>query len=179
MIGNKRQHGYTLIELLVAIGVFAIVVTLMTGTFMLSLRGQKKGVTTQNVADNVRYAMEIMAKEMRMGTSFVADTNSGSCATMCRIQFSSNMPNRNPAQRLEFYLANGKIMFDDEVGTGPAADSITSPNVTVSTLSFDVSGVPPTSQPRITIVLEAASAENAGGVGSSITVQTTVSQRSL
>jgi len=65
-----HERGYSLIELLVAIGIFATVVAIMSGMFMTSLRGQKKAVTVQNVADNIRYAMEIMSKEIRMGSNF-------------------------------------------------------------------------------------------------------------
>ncbi|MCR4322615.1 MAG: prepilin-type N-terminal cleavage/methylation domain-containing protein, partial [Candidatus Azambacteria bacterium] len=89
-----NEGGYSLIELMVAIGVFAVVVTVMSGTFIISLRGQGKSATAQNVGDNMRYAMEVMAKEIRMGTIKVSQGYVLG-PSFDDIQFRSNMPNRN------------------------------------------------------------------------------------
>lgn len=174
----KSEAGYSLIELMVAIGVFAIVVTVMSGSFAISLRGQGKSATMQNVGDNVRYAMEVMAKEMRMGTiktaeGFVLNPPSD-------IQFRSNMPNRNGAI-VQFYLdtATHQIMFDDDVSDALPPEPITSANIAVSALTFDVSGVSSDSQPRITIVMQAASVGTAADIETHLDLQTTISPRSL
>ena len=182
---QKFSGGYSLIELLVAVSVFATVVAITSGTFIVSLKGQKKSFTVQNVADNIRYTTEVMAKELRMGENFAADTNGGACSTLCRITFRSNMPHRvppyvvGPNATQEFYLSGNQIFFDDEVGAGPAAGAITSLNVTVNSLAFEVSGAPPASQPRVTFVIEAESSGSTPDVTTRIDVQTTISQRSL
>ena len=174
----KASEGYSLIELMVAIGVFAIVVTVMSGMFAISLRGQGKSSTMQNVGDNVRYAMEVMAKEMRMGTiktkaGFILNSSSD-------IQFRSNMPNRNSAI-VQFYLdtATNQIMFDDDINDALPPEPITSANIAVNTLIFDVSGVSFSSQPRITIVIQAASVGTAADIETRMDIQTTISPRSL
>ena len=163
-----HERGYSLIELLVAIGIFGTVVAIMSGMFMTSLRGQKKAVTVQNVADNIRYAMEIMSKEIRMGSNFnpIGATD---------LQFKSNMPNRNGAN-VEFSLQGGRIMFDDDTGALPAADSITSANVAVTALNFSLYPTTGT-QKRVLISIQAASAGTASDAATSINVQTTVAPR--
>lgn len=168
----KSEAGYSLIELMVAIGVFAVVVTVMSGSFAISLRGQGKSVTMQNVGDNARYAMEVMAKEMRMGNDFPSN------GSMSDIQFKSNMPNRNGAV-IWFYLDNEKIMFDDDINDALPPESITSANIAVNALSFDVLGVSPDSQPRITIVMQVASVGTAADIETHMDIQTTISPRSL
>lgn len=173
-----REEGYSLIELMVAIGVFAIVVTVMSGSFAISLRGQGKSATMQNVADNTRYAMEVMAKEMRMGA---IDPSEGYVLNSpSDIQFRSNMPNRNGAiVRFYFDIPMGQIMFDDDISDALAPEPITAASIAVSALTFDVSGVVSDSQPRITIVMQAASAGTAEATATRIDLQTTISPRSL
>lgn len=170
--GNK--NGYTLIELLVAISVFAIVVTMVSGAFMISLKGQSKTVTVQNVADNIRYAMEVIAKEVRMGKNFPVP------GTYSDFSFTSNMPARSGNQ-VRFRLDSGRIMFDDDTNPATAPeDSLTSPgNVNITALSFVVDGQYPTTQPRVTIVVEAESVGTRVDVATRMQTQTTVSPRSL
>lgn len=175
---TREEGGYSLIELMVAIGVFAMVVTVLSGTFAISLRGQGKSATAQNVGDNVRYAMEVMAKEMRMGT--IKTTEGYMLNSPSDIQFRSNMPNRNGAI-LRFYLdaPAGQIMFDDDINDALPPEPITSVNIAVSALTFNVSGASLSSQPRITIVMRAASVGTAADIETRIDMQTTISPRSL
>lgn len=178
----KASGGFSLIELMVAVGVFAVVVTITSGTFVISLRGQGKSATAQNVADNTRYAMEVIAKEIRMGR--IKATEGFVLNSPSDIQFKSNMPNRN-GSIVRFYLdaTTHQIMFDDDIndGSGPGKDpeSITAANVTVNALTFDVSGVSSEMQPRITIVMRVASAGTAADIATSMDLQTTISPRSL
>lgn len=170
--------GYSLIELIVAVGVFAVVITIMSGSFIISLRGQGKSQTAQNVADNTRYAMDVIAKEIRMGKIKAAEgfiLNSSS-----DIQFRSNMPNRNGAI-VQFYLdvPTGQIMFDDDISDALAPEPITASSIAVSALTFDVSGASPESQPRIVIVMSAVSVGTAENIATRTDIQTTISPRSL
>src|SRR3972149_1069430 len=78
------EKGYTLIELMVSISIFSIVVAMTSSMFITSLKGQEKSYTSQNVADSARYAMEMMSREIRMGTGFSSDGT--------YLQFTSTMP---------------------------------------------------------------------------------------
>lgn len=178
----RSEGGYSFMELIVAIGLFAVVVTLMTGTFFISLRGQGKTTTAQNVSDNARYAMEVISKEIRMGKGYSIVLNPS------QIKFTSSMPNRNNAQ-VSFFLDTDitsgtyhQIMFDDDTNINlPFEDSITSNNVEVTNLEFIVSDPvpPPDSQPRITIIMQVKSKGTNPDIASSIDLQTTISSRSL
>src|SRR3972149_11970405 len=81
---QQLSRGYTLIELMVAIGIFSIVVAMTSSMFITSLKGQEKSYASQNVADSARYAMEMMSREIRMGTGFSSDGT--------YLQFTSTMP---------------------------------------------------------------------------------------
>src|SRR3989338_8145960 len=106
-----EPRGYTLIELMVSIGIFSIVVAMTSAMFVTSLKGQEKSYTSQNVADSARYAMEMMSREIRMGKSFpIIDGTSDS------LQFASTMPHRD-GQTVKFWLDadSSRIMFDDDI----------------------------------------------------------------
>lgn len=169
------EGGYSLIELLVAIGLFSVVISVMTSMFMLSLRGQKKAFAVQDVADNTRYAMEIMSKEIRMGSVFPATGT-------LPFRFKSNMPNRvdgsgNPAT-VEFSLLNGQILFDDDTAGGPGPTAITSANINVTGLNFSLN--PSGSiQKRVLITIQAGSAGTAAGSNSQINLETVIAPRIL
>ncbi len=164
-----HEKGYSLIELMVAIGIFATVMAIMSSMFMTSLRGQKKAVTVQNVADNTRYAMEIMSKEIRMGSAF-------NPVSPTQLQFKSNMPNRGGAI-VELSLVGGQILFDDDIAAVPAATPITSSNnIKVTGLNFSLYPAIGT-QKRVLISLQATSAGAAPDTATSINLQITVAPR--
>lgn len=169
---TNYTKGFTLIEMMIAIGIFAVVVTITSGTFILSLKGQRKSVTAQNVADNARYAMEIMAKEIRMGSDFIEGAG--------YIQFTSNMPNRaGKTVRFSFDSDASQILFDDDTADTVLEEPITSANSGVTMLKFHVTGTETGNQPRITIVLHIASNNTSPDVASFMILQTTISPRSL
>jgi prepilin-type N-terminal cleavage/methylation domain-containing protein len=177
---KKRQQyerGYSLIELMVAVSVFAIVMSVSSGMFITSMKGQRKAFSNQNLADNVRYAMEIITREVRMGRGFTVG-NAGTCSNNCLISFTSSMPRRD-GKTVTFFLDPNtkKIMFDDDTSAGPPADPITSANIEVTNLDFalDIGEEPY----RVTIVLEAESVGTAIDTKSNIILQTTIAPRVL
>ncbi len=166
----KADRGYSLIELLVAIGLFSAVVSIMSSMFITSLRGQQKAFMVQNVVDNMRFGMELISKEIRMGSNFNLINGSD-------LQFVSNMPNRSGAT-VEFSLVGGQIMFDDDIAIAPAATPITSLNINVTGLNFVLtpSG---TTQKRVFISAQAHSANVLQDVSTSMNVETVVAPRIL
>ena len=61
------QKGFTAIEALVATALFAFVVTSVLGVYMATLRLDARTRSQRAVAQNARYIMEFLAKEIRNG----------------------------------------------------------------------------------------------------------------
>ena len=61
----KRARGYTLIELMVAVGLFAIVMMLASGAYlvMIGVSRQTQGIATG--VDNLAFALETMTRITR------------------------------------------------------------------------------------------------------------------
>ena len=66
----KPNKGFTLVELLVAMGIFVIVVTIVSSIFIRNLRTQQSIVALIAANDSASLALEQMAREMRTGWSF-------------------------------------------------------------------------------------------------------------
>src|SRR3989344_2319236 len=165
-----HEKGFTLIELMVAVGVFSIAITASSGLFITSLRGQQRTYVVQNLADNARYAMEAMAKEMRMGSGFSGATCAGNSCS-----FISHMMHRD-GKNVKFSLGtDAKIMFDDGISELP----ITSANIEVTSLDFELIGGSDTTQERVVIVMQAKVAGNSPYASAGMTLQTTISPRAL
>lgn len=70
---NKRLKynlGFSLVEMIVAIGIFLVVISMVVLFFNQSLVAQRRVFSSQNIQDNLRYAIEFMAREIRMGSGF-------------------------------------------------------------------------------------------------------------
>lgn len=70
MIQKQKQQGFSLLELIVAVGIFSIAATVVVGSFLSLLTAQRRAAANQQAMDNIRFAMDAMAKEIRVGSSY-------------------------------------------------------------------------------------------------------------
>lgn len=69
------QSGQTLVELMVAMSIFAIFMTVAIGGFIQSMANQRLVLKLVSATDNMSLTLEQMMREMRVGTDFIALTN--------------------------------------------------------------------------------------------------------
>lgn len=74
---NRRtsRSGVTLIEFIVAFGIFSMLITLASGSFIRSMRVQRVALQLMSVNDNMGITLEQMMREMRTGYHFCTATN--------------------------------------------------------------------------------------------------------
>ena len=68
---RNRTDGFSLIELVVALGIFVILISIIIGGFINSLRGQRVAVGLMEINDNMGLVLEQMSREIRLGYNFV------------------------------------------------------------------------------------------------------------
>lgn len=143
---GKKSAGFTLVELIVAVGLFAIVMTLATGAYlvMISANRQTQGLATG--INNLSFVLDSMTTAMRTGSAYCGNT-----ALTCGTTFSYRDQKNN---YVEYGLVGGVI----ESCISPTAycspnTPLTESRVTVSNLTFVPSGTTrgDTSQPYTTI----------------------------
>ncbi len=169
---RTNEGGYSLIELLTSIAVFVVIMSVNANIFISALKGQQKAIATQNVSDNARYLMEVIAKELRVARigSFVLVGNSD----LSFVSGSEHRFNKN----IRFYLNSGNVMFDDDTTDANPARAITSSkNITVQSLFFTINNQ--LTQPKITVVVGVTSKGTNPKAVDNIVIQTTISPREL
>jgi len=150
--------GFTMIELLVAMSLFVIVISIASGIFVYSLRTQKALVDLLAINDNASLVIEQMAREIRVGNTF-----SGGGAALNFINALG--------EAVTYSLSDGAILRKTQPITGS--------NVKVENLQFVLSGegvgAP---QTRVTIILKVGS-RSPRLEGFTTDIQTTISPREL
>ena len=172
-----RQQGFTMAELLVAIGLFSVVVAIAAGGFVNALRAQSQAAALIAANSNVSLALEQMAREIRTGFEFCAGAQV--CAPASNPVVKDELVFKNArSETVTYRLANNAI----ERGVGGANFAkITGDNAVIRSLSFLPfgnlgAGVGDAYQPRVTISVGVSANER--GLASSVTnLQTTVSAR--
>lgn len=71
---NHRRHqnnqGFTLIEMIVSLGVFAIVVTTAVGALLMLITTNQQLQAEQTIMTNLAFALDTMTREMRTGSHY-------------------------------------------------------------------------------------------------------------
>ncbi len=69
MIGDKKiknnQSGFSLLEMLVATSIFVVVIVMVLSIFQNSIMIQRNAIAVQGLQEGIRYAMEVISKEVR------------------------------------------------------------------------------------------------------------------
>jgi len=160
----KDKRGLTLIEVLVALGIFGLVITMATSIFVLAIVNQRRIIALRNVEDNVRFALDSMSREMRTGVNF----NGGGSS----ISFTNAA-----GEAVVYRLSSGAIQKSSDGGINYSA--LTGSEATVNYLNFYIIGQAAKDglQPRITIGVGISS--QVGNQSVNAQVETTVSERFL
>ncbi len=67
---QKREAGFTLLEMIISIGIFSTIVIAAIGITIGISNAQIKASNVQAAQDNIRFSVELMTKEMRTGSQY-------------------------------------------------------------------------------------------------------------
>lgn len=181
----SKNRAFTLVELLVAIGIFSIVIGMVSGIFILGIRQQKVAFASQIVLDQASFALEYMSRTLRMASKELSSsclsqrglnyeiTHSGS-----GVKFINHLESDDCQ---EFFLESGQLKYRKKIGqSGEQSLPLTSGKLEVYSLKFNLTGNSQSDdlQPEVTIFMEI---KGKGELESSqkMKIQTTISQRNL
>lgn len=69
----NKQSGFSLIEMIVSLGVFSIVITTAVGALLVVIGTNSQLQAEQSVMTNLAFAMDSMTREMRTGYNYFCD----------------------------------------------------------------------------------------------------------
>ncbi|MEK9209385.1 MAG: type II secretion system protein [Patescibacteria group bacterium] len=199
------KRGFTLFEMIVAIGVFSIIVVISLGSVLTISNAQKKAASFRVVQDNLNFALETMAKSIRVGFDYYCYDDPTPASNPLIGDYDYSDPNdcsinnstggnvfifkaidEDGSETTKAYrinkTQNGTRI---EAASSETDDSETDDFIPLTGNDIEItrgvfyvsgSGSGDPEQPRVTIVLT-GTAGKAGKIQSEANVQTTISQR--
>ncbi len=161
----KNRKSFTLIEVLVSTTIFVIFVMSITTVFITAQSSQRFLGNFLLTTNNLSFAIERMARELRMGENY-------SLARQSEIHFTN-------AYRQDIIYRLNHMAIERSDDGGSKFLPITGDNIEVLNLKFILSGNNSGSQPKITISVEFTSKGGKNPEKYKKTVQTTISSRQL
>lgn len=180
------KKGFTLIEIVVAMGIFTLLIGSLSSIFVQALQGQKKTLATQEVLEQTSYVLDYMSRAIRMAKKDIT----GGCTGIAKLNYSKTASRVLSGQAFEgpgikflnydgvcqeFFQDSGDFKLKESKASASPVD-LTSGNLKINSFNINLYGEYQTDaiQPKVTLFLDIA-----GKNQSKIKVQTTVSQRNL
>ena len=122
----NRHRGYTLVELIVAVGLFAFIMMLASGAYFMMISFNRQAQSIATGIDNLSFALEAMTRNIRTGTLY-------DCAGLgdCNGESSFSFKDANGVTT-SYSLAGSAI----QKTVGSVSSVLTDPSVAVSSLMF-------------------------------------------
>jgi prepilin-type N-terminal cleavage/methylation domain-containing protein len=187
---KKQQKGFTLIEVMIAVGLFVVIMTIGIGAVLNSNNNYKKTQTLRAITDNLSFIMEDMSRNLRLGSAYhCMDANAPAsledvhdCQSAATLAFESmtGTPGNASDQWVYGITADGAIIKSTDGGA--SSKNLTPPEVLIDTARSGFTVVGSTAyasgdqtQPRVIIRLSGKVAYK--DLESTFNIETTVSER--
>ncbi len=176
------KNSYTLIEILVAVSLFFIVMSSLTGFFLGAITSQRKSLASQELIDNVSYTLEYISRAIRMAKK--DDVNGINCLSGNKVNFEithggQGVKFRNYKDECQEYFLETGVLKESK---NTVINNLTSSNLEV--ISFKIGSQSSWDQDdheqaRVTLFLEVKNKSQKPELQPTIKIQTTISQRNL
>lgn len=180
MTARRSPRAFTLLETVVAIGIFVLISGVVIDIFLTSGRTERQGVARQQVVSSARAALESITRELRLGAPVAFGAVASPALSVRRSDglvsqyiFHYSIPNQlatctglpcSSSSDFRPLTIERAEVVDFKVYTWPASDPF-APGATVN------------EQPRTTIALTVRSRPRPGDTPVTTTLQTTVVSR--
>ncbi|MCW9054436.1 MAG: type II secretion system GspH family protein [Candidatus Pacebacteria bacterium] len=185
----RKQRGFTLIEIMVAVALFAVVMTISIGALLSLVEANRKAQALNSIKDNLNFALENMSRNMRAGTTYHCSTNTlvpsdldspEDCASggvLVAFEKFDGDP-ADPGDQVVYRFVANRI--EKSVDGGSTFIPITASEVVIEDMKFYVVGTTQgdTKQPRIVMTIQGSAGVSARTV-TNFNLQSTISQRVL
>jgi len=184
----QKNRGFTLIEIMTALSIFILVMTVSMGSIIGVFDTNRKSRSLKVVMSNLNVAIETMSREIRFGRNYHCELDNITAGDFepplnCNvpgggklISFLSNDGNQI------VYVLNDNGAIEASYDGGKNYETITGPEMDIKNLSFYVIGAGKapsnTLQPRVYISIKGEAGES-DKTKTSFSLQTMISQRYL
>jgi prepilin-type N-terminal cleavage/methylation domain-containing protein len=180
MFKKETKKGFTLIEMMVSVTIFAIVMVVSLGAILTILDSNRKSRTLTEVMSNLNFSLESMTRSIKTGVDPGGDSTVLYTYAI-RPESSGFVFEKIEYKRLEDE-DTGRGYIARRVGVDENSSSpwvpITSELIDIQNFNFLISGIVANNQPRIQIYLK-GEVQTSPKIKSAFAIQTTISQRKL
>ena len=188
---SKRQ-GFTLIEMMVSLGIFIIVLSISVGALLSMVSSNRKTQSLRSAMDNLNLAMEEMSRNITQGRKYHCGETSTIDPNIIKDERSCpsgpsgvdhflaiedhNGDLSNIGDQLVYRMNLGRL--EKSVDSGNNFKAVTAPSINIDHLMFYVFGntIGDDEVPRVIITIGGTAGDNEGAQ-SSFNIQTMVTQR--
>ncbi len=187
----KRGHGFSLIELMVSLSVFAIVMVVSTGTLLTMIDANAKAQALYSAGTNLSFALDSMTREMRTGyryncysstygSQITSITSTGDCGSGSGENTVALLRGRDGADIR--YLFDGGKIYQYKSGSGWAP--LTANDVVIDAFDIEVQNTDTfisssdEQQPTITLFIK-GHVNNGLDTNTDFNIQTHIVQRRI
>lgn len=158
MKDTQTQGGYSIVELLVSLGVFLIAVVVGISVILSVMYANKHAQGITSVMNNLSFALESMSRDLRTAKTLYCGQRAGGDGTSTRDctgtgDITLSFTDEDGVAR--YYYLSGTTIMESVGGYGVNAAPLSGADVTVDSLQFRVIGSSPgdTIQPLVEILL--------------------------
>ena len=170
------KKGFTLIELMVAISIFIIIMTISMNSILGVFDANRKSRTLKTVLNNLNLATESMAKEMRFGRNYHCGsgtvTETQDCPVGDTLMSFLSSDGLQITYRLNGTTIEKQIQYEGYV-------PVTAPEIVIDDLAFYALGSDISDLLQPAVLIKVKSHVGTGKSRSDFVLQTLVSQRVL
>ncbi len=192
-ITQKPKTGFTLIEMLVSVGLFAVTVTMSMGSLLILVDAHSRSQSVQVAVDNLSFALDSITRQLRTGQNYYCAPNINALTTGAPpgVLRGGERNCSNGGQAISFtdtrtgwrygFALNGNTIQRkvDKPGDIGEWENMTGANLRVTQARFVLDGTGNTTvQPAVTINIQ-IEVGDVVGLGTSLDMQTSIVQRSL
>jgi len=139
---KHTTRGYSLVELIVALGLFSFVMTIATGGYLIMLSVNRNAQAITTGVNSLSYALESMTRTIRTGSKY--------CGTPCPVGGSTFSVTAIDTSRVTYELNGGVITQQIDAN---AAVPLTDSSIDVTSLKFYASGTSYTDDIQANVII--------------------------
>lgn len=186
-------RGFTLVEMVVAVGLFAVVMLVSVAALLALVDANRKAQALESVINNLNIALDSMVRGARMGSTFHCGsgdlTETQDCASTSDPETNHHVfafeplggdPGDPDDQWVYSYDPVTKRIYR-AIGVGGTPLPVTAPEITIESLQFYVIGSTrgDVVQPKVVIVVNGTAGSSQTRTRSAFSIQATAVQRLL